>query len=257
MIERIAAPDHVLALRLAGKMTAADVTAIKRALDPMLAQHARIGFVVDLTGFEDATAEAIAEDLRYELGLLGKAGQFARGALVTDKEWLGVVAGFMAKLLPGMEMRNFSPAQRDEALQWAAELPAEAAHELPAIPVLPTDRDDVLGFEVDGVISATELPVLIDQVNAMLARHDKVRMLARIKHLGGVDPAVFLHSGLVSMKLAAIQKMERYAIVGAPGWMGKAVETMNAVFPDIDMRTFAADREADAWTWLGARPLAA
>jgi hypothetical protein len=128
---------------------------------------------------------------------------------------------------------------------------------LPAIPVLPTDRDDVLGFEVDGVISATELPVLIDQVNAMLARHDKVRMLARIKHLGGVDPGVFLHSGLVSMKLAAIQKMERYAIVGAPGWMGKAVETMNAVFPDIDMRTFAADREADAWTWLCARPSAA
>jgi hypothetical protein len=57
------------------------------------------------------------------------------------------------------------------------------------------------------------------------------------------------------MKLAAIQKMERYAIVGAPGWMGKAVETINTVFPDIDMRTFAADREA--WAWLGAKPLSA
>jgi hypothetical protein len=163
----------------------------------------------------------------------------------------------MAKLLPGLEMRNFTPAQRDEAPQWAGDLPAQAADQEPAIRVLPTDRDDVLGFEVDGVVSAAGLPVLIDQVNAMLARHDKVRMLARIKHLGGVDPAVFLQHGLVSMKLAAIQKMERYAIVGAPDWMGKAVETIDTVFPDIDMRTFAADREADAWAWLGAKPLTA
>ncbi len=247
-------PDYVLALRLAGKVTVDDVAAVKSALDPMLERHERIGFVVDLAGFSDATAEAIAADLRYELGLLGKAGQFARGALVTDKEWLGVVAGFTAKLLPGLEMRTFAPAQRDEALRWAADFPALAADRAPAIRLLPADRDDVLGFEVDGVISAAELPLLIDQVNAVLQRHEKVRMLVRIKHLGGVDPAALMQSGLVSMKLAAIQKMERYAIVGAPRWMNKAVETINPVFPDLDMRTFPADREAEAWAWLGAQP---
>lgn len=256
MIERIAAPDHVLAIRLAGKVTAEDVAAVKRALDPMLARHERIGFMVDLTGFSDATAEAIAEDVRYELSLLGKAGQFRRGALVTDKEWLGVVMGFTAQLLPRLEMRIFAPAQQDEALRWAADLPADPADRAPAIRLLPTDRDDVLGFEVDGVIAAAELPGLIDRVNAVLGRHDKVRMLARIKHLGGVEPAAFMQSGLISMKLAAIQKLERYAIVGAPGWMNQAVETINPVFADIDMRIFPADREAEAWAWLDARPSA-
>jgi hypothetical protein len=256
MIERLPAPDHVLALRLAGKITAADIATIKSVLDPMLAQHARIGFVVDLADFSDATAEAIAADLRYELGLLDRAGQFARGALVTDKEWLGVVAGFSAKLLPGLEMRTFGAAQRGQALQWAADLPAKADPP-PAIRVVATDRDDVLGFEVDGVISTAGLGLLIDQVNAMLARHDKVRMLARIKHLDGVDPAAFMQSGLVSMKLAAIQKMERYAIVGAPGWMDRIVDIVNPVFADMDMRTFPADREAEAWAWLGAQPSAA
>lgn len=256
MIEFLSAPDHVLALGLTGKVTADDVAAVKRALDPMLEQHERIGFVVDFAGFSDAPAEAIAADLRYEFGLLGKAGRFARGALVTDKEWLGVVAGFTAKLLPGLEMRTFAPARRDEALRWAADLPAQAVDRAPAIHLLPADRDDVLGFEVDGVISAAELPLLIDQVNAVLQRHDKVRMLARIKHFGGVDPAALMQSGLVSMKLAAIQKMERYAIVGAPGWMNRAVATINPVFPDLDMRTFPADGEAEAWAWLGAGPAA-
>jgi hypothetical protein len=65
-----------------------------------------------------------------------------------------------------------------------------------------------------------------------------------------------MQSGLVSMKLAAMQKVERYAIVGAPGWMHKAIETLNPVFPDIEMRTFSVDREVDAWSWLGAKPSA-
>lgn len=50
-----------------------------------------------------------------------------------------------------------------------------------------------------------------------------------------------------------MQKFERYAVVGAPGWMQKAIEAMKPLFPDIDMRPFAADNEADSWQWLGAK----
>jgi hypothetical protein len=38
--------------------------------------------------------------------------------------------------------------------------------------------------------------------------------------------------------------------------MHKAIETLNPVFPDIEMRTFSVDREVDAWSWLGAKPSA-
>jgi hypothetical protein len=120
--------------------------------------------------------------------------------------------------------------------------------------IVPTSKDDVLAFEINGVISSAELPGVIGQINAFLGRHDKVRLLGRIKHLGGFDPSIFMQSGLVSMKLAAMQKVERYAVVGAPGWMNRVLETVNPAFPDIDMRTFPADREADAWAWLGAAP---
>jgi hypothetical protein len=112
----------------------------------------------------------------------------------------------------------------------------------------------VLAFEINGVISTETLPGIIDEVNNFLARHEKVRMLGRIKHLGGFDPAIYMQSGLFSMKFAAMQKVERYAIVGAPGWMETVIKSSNPLFPSIDMRTFSEDREADAWAWLDAEP---
>lgn len=33
------------------------------------------------------------------------------------------------------------------------------------------------------------------------------------------------------------------------------IENVNPAFADIDMRTFPTEREADAWTWLGAEPV--
>ena len=40
------------------------------------------------------------------------------------------------------------------------------------------------------------------------------------------------------MKLAAIPKVERYALIGAPGWMCRIIDTLNPIFSDLDMRTF-------------------
>jgi hypothetical protein len=79
-------------------------------------------------------------------------------------------------------------------------------------------------------------------------------MLARVKNLGGFDPDIFMHRRLFSMKITAMLKVERYAIVGAPGWMNKALQTITPIFPQLDMRTFTADKEADAWAWLEAYP---
>ena len=51
-----------------------------------------------------------------------------------------------------------------------------------------------------------------------------------------------------------METVEHDAIVGAPGGMRKVIDAMNPAFPDIDMRTFPADREEDAWAWLEAEP---
>ena len=102
----------------------------------------------------------------------------------------------------------------------------------------------MLAFEIDGVMSSEEIPRVIQQLEDYLTEHHEVRFFNRMKHFG---PSIFMQTSLVSMQLSAMQKVERYAIVGAPGWMRKVIDVMSPAFPDIDMRTFPADREVDAW----------
>lgn len=254
MFTQLPAPDHVLAFRLSGKITGEEIKRYKELLETMLGKHGAISLCVDVTGLSDMDADALLEGVKADLEFLSHIRQFRRGALISDKEWPRAVTGFFGPLFPNFEMKSFAPEQVDEALKWAAELPAPQQADSPAVRFLPTSRDDVLAFEVDGVVSETEFPAVLARINALFDRHDKVRLLGRIKHLGGFDPTILVQSGLIPMKLAAMRKVERYAIVGAPGWMAKMIVAMNPLF-DVDMRTFPVDREADAWAWVEADPV--
>ena len=254
MYQHVTAPDHVIAMHLSDKLTGDDIKKYKGILDGKLLNHDQLSMVVDFTGLTDMNAEACVEGTKADLELLRHINRFTRFAFVSDKEWPQALIGFMSALLPTVEMRVFLPDESDEAIQWASELPKVPKSEAPAFRFLPTSRDDVLAFEIDGVISGKEMPEVIKKFEIFLEQHQKVRLLNRIKHFGGIDPAVFMQSGLLSIKLAAIQKVERYAIVGAPGWMCKVIKTVNPAFADMDMRTFPEDRESEAWAWLGAEP---
>lgn len=254
MFDQLTAPDHVAAMRLSGKLTGQDIDQYKNLFDQKLATHKHVGVCVDMTGFSDMSLEAIVKDAKVEFELLAHLNQISRCAFVSDKEWPQAMITLMGPLFPTLQMKAFPPNQIDAAKKWAADLSEVSNTQLPAFLVIPTSQNNVFAFEINGMLSAQEMPGVIKQFETFLENHEKVRFLNRIKHFGGIDPAVFMQSGLVSMKLAAMQKVERYAIVGAPGWMCKIIESVNPSFADIDMRTFSADQEADAWAWVGAAP---
>jgi hypothetical protein len=123
MIELLPAPDHVVALRLEGTLTGADFDRLVEEIEAKLARHERLGIFADMVGFKDLTAEAAAKDLRYNLGKLGEWRRFPREAVVTDKQWIRTLAKLVDPLVPHVEVRTFAPAERDEALAWAAAAP--------------------------------------------------------------------------------------------------------------------------------------
>lgn len=255
MFEQIAAADAVIAMRLSGTLTEEDIKQYERLLEDKLAKHEYVSACIDLTGLSDMNAGALVDGVKVDLEWLGHLTQFRRYAMVSDKQWPGALIDIMAPILfPNLEINVFTPDHRDEALKWAAEFPNTPKTEALAFRFLPTSRDDVLAFEINGTISPEEMPWIIEEFGTFFERHDKVRLLNRIKHFGGIDPSVFMQSGLVSMKLAAMQKVERYAIIGAPGWIRKVIETLSPAFPGLDMRTFPANQEDKAWAWLEARP---
>lgn len=252
MLKQVSAPDHVIALALEGKLTGEGIQEYQSILARKLQQHAQIGVYVDLTTFSDMSKNALIKGAEADMELFSHLSQLSRCAFVSDKEWPQTMISFAQQLFPMLDMRVFPSSQSEEALKWAGDTSDTPVSKEASIHFLPTTKANVLAFEVDGVMSSEEMPNVIKKLDKFLAEHEKVRLLLRMKHFGGFDPAILMQSGLFSMKLSAMDKVERYAIVGAPGWVRKVIGAINPVFPDIDMQTFSADREEDAWAWLEA-----
>ena len=104
----------------------------------------------------------------------------------------------------------------------------------------------LLAYAVDGSPGAAD----IDAVQQDLEGHDRVRLMVRVDRLSMPDAGAF--SGqLLSMQLDAVRKVERYALVGGPTWIGPYAATINAVTP-FAVRHF--DQQADAQAWLSEAP---
>ncbi|MCK0163124.1 STAS/SEC14 domain-containing protein [Marinobacter sp. S6332] len=122
--------------------------------------------------------------------------------------------------MPYTEAYTFNLAQgEDGAMLKHVSAPDHGTPPNTSIRFIQTNKDNVLAFEIDGVMSSEEMPGVIRKMEDFLAGQNKVRLLNRIKHFGGFDPAIF-----------------------------------NPLFPDIDMRTFTVAMEEDAWAWLEAEP---
>ena len=259
MFKQITAPEHVLAMQFSDTMTSEDTQQAKTALDTKLQQkHGAMGVLVDLTDLTDMTVDAIATGIKVDLDFLAHIGQFQRMAFVSDKKWPSAAIGILKPLVPRVELKAFKGAQRDDAIGWVGDAPAEVAARgksetaASGMRLVPTTKDNVMAFEIDGPLTADSVTSVVDRMKTFLDKHDKVRLLGHIKHLGIINPKLITHSGLLSMKLAAMKKVERYAVLGAPGWMNAAVKVLDPITSEMEMKTFADEEEAEAWEWIGA-----
>lgn len=122
VLETLPAPPHVAAFHFSGTLDGQDYDRCIRQVEAKLDDHPRIGLFCDLTGFTGLTAEALGKDLRYALTKFGEYRRFARGAIVTDKHWLGQVSEFAGHFFPHTQIRAFDPGEREAALAWAADI---------------------------------------------------------------------------------------------------------------------------------------
>ena len=120
MIELLPAPDHVLAYRLAGHVSASDYDRIIETVEEKLRGHCALGVYADMTGFTDIGPDALMKDVRYSLMKFREWGRFRRAALVTDRAWLKALVSTLDPVIPHVEARAFGPDEREAAMAWAA-----------------------------------------------------------------------------------------------------------------------------------------
>ena len=245
MIERLFPPaPYVVALRVGGRITTADVDRAKAALDAALEAHDRVSFllVVDGLGFVDPAA--LVRDVGYGIGQIQNLPRFHRAAVVTGQGWLRGIVGAENALLPGVQVRAFAPAERAEAEAWVSHAPPLAG---PGLVWLDSDRPTLLAYAVRGTVRAEDVAAFGSRLDRA-AEAGKVDLLAIVETtpLPGLDA---LGTDLAEVQVRALRTTRRYAVVGGAGWLGSAVSFLAPLLP-VTVRTFAAGEEAAARAWL-------
>lgn len=252
MLELLSAPDHVAAFRFEDTISADDYARVRSEIEARLARHARIGIYVDLMHCRGISPRALLRDVRFGFAMRYQIDRFARSSLVTDKAWLQRSVEAAAYFLPAIEVRVFSAAERTNALEWAARLPVLGSLP-PALSFIETTRADTFAFEWNGKLTRADIGRVVETLRPSFESRASIRLLARIEDMGGVAADALLQSGLFSLKLLAMRKLERYAVVGGPGWLARYCQVLRRVI-GRDIRHFTRDRERDAWSWLEAQP---
>jgi SpoIIAA-like len=252
MLELLPAQDHVAAFRFENTITADDYARVRGEIEARLARHARVGVYADVTQCRGISPRALLRDLQFGFAKRHQIDRFARSALVTDQAWLRRIVDFSAYFLPAIEVRVFAPDEHPSALEWAARLPVVGSRP-PALAFIETTRSDTFAFEWKGRLTRADIERAIETLRPAFESNASVRLLARIEDMGGVAPDALLQSGLFSLKLLGLRKLQRYAVVGGPSWLTRYIQVLRGVLAR-DIRHFTRDREREAWSWLEAQP---
>jgi len=255
MIEIINSPKHVVAMKVSGKLTAEDVEKAYQAADKALKDNERISFFGEITEKIGVTPEGLMKDVTEGIKQWGKLSRYYRAAIVTDKGWLGALARVEGLVFSSIDVRVFSPADRDKAFAWASETPEPLPKPKdpgPSIRFIQTSSPNVFAYEVTGRLRARDVKAAVDEFRPYLEREGKVNVLGRLSDFNGFDLLAALEDDLVKLKFKSFSKVDKYAIIGAKPWMRNLLELVSPL-TKIQVRVFDKEEEAAAWEWVGAQ----
>lgn len=118
MLEWIDSGDDVLALKVSGKITGADLDSIMGRLDQAMARHSKIHVFVETRAIDAIEISTLPSYAARAMPLFGKLNQFGRVAVVADQGWIRFATRVESAILPFISYRTFKPDHRDEALSW-------------------------------------------------------------------------------------------------------------------------------------------
>ena len=107
-----------LDIELSGKLNTEEM---KVALDELSNKSQDIEngkMLYEITDFHLPSLGAIAVEFSRLPAMFGLMKKFDRAAVLTDKAWLKKVSEFEGHLIPGLEIKAFDRAQKEEAEAW-------------------------------------------------------------------------------------------------------------------------------------------
>jgi hypothetical protein len=118
MLEFIASPDDILALKISGSIRGEELDVIMDRLDTAMANHDQVHVFVETQGIAGLELASLPHYCSRAMPLFGKLRSFGRVAVVADQTWIRVGTRIEGAILPFIAYRTFEPDERDVALAW-------------------------------------------------------------------------------------------------------------------------------------------
>lgn len=253
MMEILESGSDVIELKISGKLTGEELGRITDLVEKSLADNRKTHIFVEVDEYAGLELGALPDYLPRAIAMLRKLDRFGRIAVVSDQRWVSWATRLESALLPHIRYETFTADQRDLALAWVEG--RRALPRGPSIRIIETDKPDVLGFELDGRISAAEAEAVANYFNNALGRKRPLRLLGRVKRIEGAEVGALFGHKYLQMKVGMLERVERYAVVGGPVWLCAWIAALDPIVK-VELRHFPAEDEALAWAWLGAEPKA-
>ena len=248
---RIHRSDGTFIVEVEGRLDGSELEEMTSLIERSLSENDKTHLYVEVRDFSGFDASALPDYLPRAAAMLRQLDRFGRIAVVANQSWVRALTRIESAILPGISYETYSPDLKDHALAWVE---GRVPDPRPAaVKIIETDRANVIGFELDGRMSRAEVEAVSDYFQHRFEEPGPVSLLGRVKQIDGIDPTAFFTGHYLQMKLKALEKVDRYALVGGPNWLKGWIEWVDPLVT-ADIRHFEQDEEELAWAWLGAEP---
>ena len=252
MITYIDSASDVIACSVRGGFTSAELDTLVSKIEQALETNAQTHLFLEVDGLDDVDWYAVEEHSPRGIRLIGRLRRFGRIAVVSDDRWVRLWTRAESALLPYVSYELFRAKERDRALDWVRGS-VEPPH-APAFTVIPTENPLVFAYEIDGSVTAADMDKAVAEFGPrMAAGTGPIRVLTKVGALDFPSVTALFRDRYMDLKRDTLERLERYAVVGGPEWLRKAVKAMAPVL-SFEIRYFEPSQEADAWQWIGESP---
>lgn len=111
-------PKGFVRLTISGTISSEDMRQGLEAFLACLKDGKKTDFLYTITDFEFPSLSAIAVEFGYIPQLMASLGKIGKVAVISDQGWLRTAAEVEGKLIPGLTIEAFKPAEHDTAIGW-------------------------------------------------------------------------------------------------------------------------------------------
>lgn len=114
--------------------------------------------------------------------------------------------------------------------------------------LIPFDDTRVIGVRISGKITRPEFDSMVEKLEAVLAKHDKVRVYVELESFGGVAMDTLLED--LKFGICHWNDVERKVVVSDADWVRRLGGLSSRLFSNIQVQVFERDQIDQAKVWI-------